>query len=320
MTTAPTNDTLDLAPRTTFDGPTLDFDFPGLQIGVAEYDEGPTGCTVLLFPAGAMTEIDIRGGAPGIVGNYDFCHAICLAGGSLYGLEAASGVTAELFARRDYSTHWNNFALVNGAIVYDYGQRKNAVYPDKALGRAAVRAARAGSFPLGARGAGRSVTVGNGIDFQSGESSGQGGAFRQVGATKIAVFSVVNAIGALVDRQGRVVRGHLNRETGQREEYAAALARRLAAGEAVAPTEGNTTLTVVVTNQRLTREALRQFGRQVHTSLARAIHPFHTVFDGDILFAVTTAEIDNEALPDIALGALASDLAWDAVLSCYQKD
>ena len=72
MTEPITNDTLTLSPRTTFDGPALAFDFPGLLIGVAEYDEGPTGCTVLVFPGPgmAMTSLDLRGGSIGYVGDY----------------------------------------------------------------------------------------------------------------------------------------------------------------------------------------------------------------------------------------------------------
>ena len=94
-----TNDTADLTPVTEFDGPSLQFDFPALQIGVAEYAEGPTGCTVFYFPVGAMAAVDIRGGAPGTFMADDeivFRHAFCFAGGSLYGLEASAGVAAEL--------------------------------------------------------------------------------------------------------------------------------------------------------------------------------------------------------------------------------
>jgi L-aminopeptidase/D-esterase-like protein len=152
------NDTAELAPRTSFDGPELRFDFPGLEIGVAEYDEGPTGCTVFSFPEGAASSLDIRGGSPGVSGaGYELVHAICFAGGSLYGLEAAAGVAAELLAQREYRTGWLEIPLVAGAIIFDWGPRDNAVYPDKELGRAALRAARPGVFPLGRRGAGRSA-------------------------------------------------------------------------------------------------------------------------------------------------------------------
>src|ERR671935_19663 len=125
-----TNDTAELVPRISFEGPELRFDFPGLEIGVGEYEEGPTGCTVFAFPDGAASSIDVRGGSPGVSGaGYPLVHAICLAGGSLYGLEAAAGVAAELLARREYRTGWLEIPLLAGAIIFDWGRRDNAVYP-----------------------------------------------------------------------------------------------------------------------------------------------------------------------------------------------
>lgn len=309
------NDNTALEPETLFDSPLLDFDFSSFQIGVAEYQAGPTGCTVFYFPYGAATAIDIRGGSVGTIGNYEWNHAICLAGGSLYGLEAATGVAAELFAQGGYATRFEEIALVSGAILYDFGPRKNAIYPDKDLGRAAIQAARTGVFPLGRRGAGCSASVGKGLDFTQGESSGQGGAFRQFGPTKIGAFTAVNAMGAIVDRQGRVVRGHLDPGTGIRHHRFENLERSLAGAQGSPAPPGNTTLTVVITNQKIGSTALRQFAKQVHTSMARAIQPFQTLFDGDTLYAVTTGEVENPALDEIGLGVLASEVVWDAVLS-----
>ena len=311
------NDNAELAPRTSFEGPELRFELPGLEIGIAEYDEGPTGCTVFLFPAGSACSVDIRGGSPGVNGaGYEIVEAICLAGGSLYGLEAAAGVAAELLARREYRTGWLEIPLVAGAIIFDWGPRDNAVYPDKDLGRAAVRAARPGIFPLGPRGAGRSATVGKLFAYEEGEPGGQGAAFRQVGETKIAVFTVVNAVGAIVDRDGNVVRGHLDRDRGLRRSLVSGVEERLAAGLPVRSPPGNTTLTVVATNLRLDPRQLRTLGRQVHASMARAIQPFHALEDGDVLFAVSTGAVERDPLLDTtALGVVASELAWDAVLS-----
>lgn len=312
-----TNDTADLVPRTEFDGPVLEFDFPGIEIGCAEYDEGPTGCTVFHFPAGASCAIDIRGGSPGTAGGgYEFVHAICLAGGSAYGLEATAGVIAELFARRDYRTDWLDIPIAAGAIIYDWGPRDSAVYPDKALGRAALRAARPNRFPTGARGAGRSATVGKIFAYELGEPAGQGAAVRQVGETRIAVFTVVNAIGAVVDRDGTVVRGHYDRKTGLRAALIPGVEERLAAGVPVRPPPGNTTLTVAATNLRLDARQLRTFARQVHASMARPIQPFHALEDGDVLYAVSTNEVEGDPLLDTtALGVVGSELAWDAVLA-----
>jgi 6-aminohexanoate-oligomer endohydrolase len=293
----------------------LHFDFPGLRIGIAEYEEGPTGCTVFhLPPGGAACSVDIRGGSPGTIGNYEWAHAVCFAGGSLYGLEAACGVAAELMAMRGYTVGWEDVELVLGAIVYDFGRRDNAVYPDRELGRAALRAAREGVFPLGRRGAGRSVTVGKTFGLEQGEFSGQGAAFRQIGRTKIAVFTVVNAFGAIVDREGKVVRGHYDPERETRTPLVEGLEAQL---PPAAP--GNTTLTLVVTNQLLARRELRQLGVQVHASLARAIQPFHALVDGDVLYTVSTADVENEELTSMNLGVVASELAWDAVLSCVDE-
>ena len=149
------NDNARLTPRTDFrDTPALAFDFPGLEIGVAEYEEGPTGCTVFHFPRPAALAIDVRGGSPGVNGQHlEVINAVCFAGGSLYGLEASTGVAAELFAKRGYSTAWPDIALVSGAIIFDYGVRDNSIYPDKELGRAAVRVLGPGRFPLGCNGA-----------------------------------------------------------------------------------------------------------------------------------------------------------------------
>lgn len=312
-----TNRNTALTPRTSFDGPMLTFDFPGVEIGVAEYDEGPTGCTVFSFPGGAATAIDERGGMVGKTGDYDWNHAICLAGGSLPGLEAAAGVSAAYFEQHGSSL--DHMGLVSGAIIYDYGRRKSVIYPDLALGRAALLAARPGVFPLGARGAGRSAGCGAVFDFARGESSGQGGAFRQVGPTKLAVFSVVNALGAVLNRQGEVVRGNRDPQTGARAHPREELERRLLTGAPTSPPFGNTTLTVMVTNQKLDKRQLNQMARQVHSSMARVICPFHTLNDGDVLYAVTTNEVEHPTLSVAALGMLASELLWDAILGIYQE-
>jgi L-aminopeptidase/D-esterase-like protein len=125
----------------------------------------------------------------------------------------------------------------------------------------------------------------------------------------VAVFTVVNAVGAVVDRKGNVVRGHYDAATRTRTPLVQGLEDRLAAPP------GNTTLTLVVTNQKLDARTHRQLAAQVHASMARAIQPFHALTDGDVLFAATTNEVDNEAFDSVALGVIASELSWDAVLA-----
>ena len=286
-------------PITAFDSPSLKFDFPRLKIGFAEYAEGPTGCTVFVFDQGVATAVDVRGGMPGVVeSEYQFHHAICFAGGSLHGLEAVSGVRAVLTAQEPPSNP-PPLPLVAGAIIFDWNNRSNFVYPDKALGEAATKAAAPGRFFCGKRGAGRWAGV------------GQGGAYREIGGTRIAVFTVVNALGVVVDRDGRA-------RTGGNRHPLDRLEGRLARGaKSTADQPGrHTTLTLVVTNQKWNRHELNQIGKQVHASMARAIQPFHTMRDGDVLFTATTDEVENKRLKSTTdFGLIASELAWDAVLN-----
>ena len=314
-----------LVPITEFDGPTLEFEFPGLLIGVAEYAEGPTGTTIFYFPAGVMGAVDVRGGAPGTL-DTDFLRqgyedpwvaAIALSGGSVYGLAAATGATLEIRTLREDPGWWTNVPSVGGAIIFDLGSRRyNAVTPDERLGRAAIRAARAGVFPLGARGGGRFAMQGG--YYGERQHSGQGGAFGEYDGIRIAVFTVVNSLGAVVDRSGRLVRCGVPTRTDC-PTIASMLRDRPKSSNPQDVLPGglttNTTISLVVTNKRLSFSELQRFGMQVHTSMARAIQPFHTIDDGDTLFAVTTGEVEDSTYSIDELGVLASELAWDAVLA-----
>ena len=126
---------------------------------------------------------------------------------------------------------------------------------------------------------------------------------------------VVNALGVIVDRQGRVVRGNRDPLTRERRHPFQECERRLAAEDSTMPPQGNTTLTVIVTNQQLAKRDLEQWGKQVHSSVSRAIYPFQTLMDGDTLFAVTTNEVANPTMEVTTLGMLAGELVWDAILT-----
>ena len=278
-----------------------------------------------------MLELDVRGGAAWHSGAEDVTNAISLAGGSVYGLEAAAGVASALFAQGGY----DELVAVAGAVIYDVsvveepdGFRHQGIYPDKALGEAAVRALQPGRFPLGNQGAGSGAYAGQWANWPyARERGGQGGAFRQIGPIKVAFFTVVNALGVIVDRQGQVVRGGLDSRTGVRtnpvqdaEAILTAVAGSTQADAATLPggLTRHTTLSVLVTNVAFPRPLLRQLGRQAHSSMARGIQPFHTPDDGDILFTASTGEVAAEGIDSTALGVIASELAWDAVLSCFE--
>jgi L-aminopeptidase/D-esterase-like protein len=112
----------------------------------------------------------------------------------------------------------------------------------------------------------------------------------------------VNAYGCIVDRSGKIVRGR----------PAGPVPGRV-------PRAGNTTLSLVVTNQKLDRLQLQSVGRQVHTSMARGIQPFHARWDGDVNYMVSTQEVANPELDEVTLGERASDAMWDAILASYDS-
>ena len=269
-------------PKVLKEGPSLRFDFPEMRIGIAEYDEGPTGTTVFYFPKGVKGAVDARGGATGelnatvLMDAYESkkIQGVVFSGGSWYGLSAATGVANGLKEMRAEEGDIDYVAGVVGAIIYDVGGRRySRITPDDRLGKAALRSATTGSFPLGAHCAGRSAM--QGVYYVRGEGadkyanwphSGQGAAFRTIGSTKVGVFTVVNALGTIVDRNGRVVRCKRNSSDNQCSSIADKLKQFAPIGggsnnEGGGPT-GNTTLTLVVTNQKMPFWALQRLARQ----------------------------------------------------------
>lgn len=324
----------ELAIATERPGPALKFDWPALEIGVASYEDGPTGVTVFRFPNRAVGTVDVRGGAPGTYNTdnmrlgYDrpSIDAIVFAGGSSYGLEAVAGVATALKDDGVRSGNSSDIAGVKGAIIYDFlGHRLNEIYPDKRLGQAALHAARPGGFPQGAQGAGRMAM--QGWFFGCGAHSGQGGAFRQIGDTKIAAFVVVNAYGSITDRDGKLVKCHRGPNWGTLTKTAELLAhvpesrdRYWSPAADGTPSGRNTTISLIVTNRKIGWSGLRRLAMQVHTSMARAIQPFSTFDDGDTLFAVSTEEVGGDKPSPIDLDTIAGEAMWDAILASVPQE
>lgn len=320
----------------------LEVDWPGLRIGTGEYAEGPTGVTVFYFPRRVLAAIDVLGGSPSSVNSdyldlgYDYpeLDAVVFAGGSWYGLESVTAVSSAL--KDDQLRDGNafgtpespepNIAFTVGSIIFDFGPRRlNEIYPDKTLAQAAFRAAREGFFPQGAHGAGRMAKFGG--FFGCNAFSGQGGAQRQVGEIKVAAFAVVNAYGVVTDRQGRPAACYpaQNWPTDLRtadllEDFPAVRSPDWSGPGG--PTElrnSNTTVSLVVVNQKLTPPELKRLAVQVHTSMSRAIQPFATLYDGDALYAVSTEEVEEQVMTGPDLGVLASEVMWDAILAAVPE-
>ena len=195
---------------------------------------------------------------------------------------------------------WGQIACVQSAIIFDLGARDTLEYPTRPrCGRLACgQCRRLLGWTGRRREAGDRRQTLRAPRYRP-ELGGQGAAFREVSGVKILVITVVNALGVVVDRSGNVVRGLVDVETGRRAHPRDVLdPGRNPAYTSEAAADGNTTVTAVVINRKIERAVLVQLARQVHASMARAIQPFHTIRDGDVLFALSTEEVASDSLED----------------------
>ena len=307
---------------------TLKFDWPSFKIGIAEYPNAPTGCTAFIFPNNEVNAVlDKRGGATGsfytddIVEGVSKIDAIVFSGGSLLGLEAVSGVMREVFMKNNSHAVWGGVPFVSGAVIYDWIHRSSRLYPDIALGKRAYHAAEYNIFYLGRRGAGINATVGKFQGLQYAEPGGQGGSFRVDKRTKIAVFTVVNSVGAIYDRQGQLVKGCYNSEKKQHIQPSQEIGPSTYSSKQTCPK--NTTLSIVIINVDLDFYQLNRLVKQVHNSFNEVIRPFGTMLDGDCLYLVSTKEVQLEnskdpyAIPK--LGSSITEVARDAIDSIWPE-
>ena len=280
-------------------GRELQLNWPMIRIGTAEYKEGPTGVTVFRFGRKVLAAYDVRGEP--ITANTEYMRlgrdvplydAVVLSGGSAYGLESTTAVATAMKDDHVRAGTLGDVGLVTGAIIYDLGDRRlNEVYPDKRLAQAAFRAAKESVFRVGSAGAGRMAETG--WFFGLNAHSGQGGAYYEKGTTRIACFTVNNAAGVVTDRKGQIRAGYPDPTWPAMPDTAALLGmlRGAGVGGAGRPSQ-NTTISLVVVNQKLSFGDLQRLAIQVHTSMSRGLQPYATQWDGDVLFAVSTGEVD----------------------------
>jgi L-aminopeptidase/D-esterase-like protein len=292
-------------------------DVPGIRVGHWTDRRAITGCTVVLPDRPAVAGVDVRGAAPGTretellrPGNLvQEVHAICLAGGSAYGLEAASGVVRFL-AERGVGFPFGAgpsgrsvVPIVPAAILFDLGIGRHDRWPDIEAGYRAAAAARARCVE-GNVGAGMGATVGKSLGPERAMKGGIGTASeRAVGGLIAGALAAVNAAGDIVGEDGRIIAG-ARRDDGTIEDAVEALRE----GRVWQPeiSESNTVLVVVATNAVLTKEQANRLATVCHDGLARAVRPAHTPSDGDIVFTLATGDRPIEHGEYRALEAIAS--------------
>ena len=272
----------------------------GFLVGHANDFEGLTGCTVLLCPPQTMGSADVRGSAAGtrqmdaLVGLHmvDEVHGVCIAGGSAFGLDAGGGAMEFLEERgRGFDVAVTRVPIVPTAVIYDLAVGDCRRRPDKAMGYAACQAATGLPQGDGSVGAGVGATVGKLLGVQQATKGGLGTSFLegpeglQVGAlawsTPLATWWTRGPgpswPGARRDRDSHEF---VNTVTMLRQGF---VRQRFG--------EPNTTIGVVATNARLTREQAQKVAQMGHNALARCIRPVHTLFDGDMVFVLAHPEV-----------------------------
>ncbi|MGZ3587089.1 MAG: P1 family peptidase [Candidatus Limnocylindrales bacterium] len=299
-------------------------DVRGVRVGHATDPVGLTGCTVVLAPpGGAVAGVDVRGSAPGTretdalrpTALVERIQAICLCGGSAFGLAAADGVMGWLAERGlGFPTNERPVPVVPTAVIYDLALGSAEAYPDAAMGRAACEAAELGDGPLeGSVGAGTGATVGKVAGPERAMKSGVGSAaVRLPDGTIVGALAVTNALGdVVVGRDGRILAGARDGQGGFLDATRALLAGRPGeAGPAGGPSAANTTLAVIATDARLDRAGCRKLAELGHDALALAIRPVHTLFDGDTVF---TLSVGDRTVDPLVLGVAAVEALRAAI-------
>lgn len=271
-------------------------DIPGLAFGHAQDLAGATGCTVILCPEGAVGGVDVRGGAPGTretdlldpVNHIERIHAVLLAGGSAFGLDAAGGVMAYLEERGvGFDVGVTRVPIVAGAVLFDLTCGAPA-RPDKAMGYEACLQA-GGVLAEGSVGAGTGATVGKLLGLDKAMKGGLGTCAFQVGDLMVGAVVAVNSLGDVLDSAtGRIVAGAHRADPFAFLDGESAL---LEQAPGLDPFLGNTTIGCVVTNATLTKAQATKVAAMAQNGLARAVRPAHTTFDGDTLFTLATGRL-----------------------------
>jgi L-aminopeptidase/D-esterase-like protein len=305
-------------------------DVPGIEVGQSQDDQALTGCTVILCRKGAVGGVDVRGSAPGTretdllnpTNLVEKVHAVVLAGGSAFGLDAASGVMEYLAEQKiGYAVGANRIPIVPAAILYDMDLGKSGRHPDPEMGYAAAASANNGPVTEGNVGAGTGASVGKIFGMAGAMKSGLGTASLEIGGgVWVGAIVAVNAFGDVVDpATGQIIAGACPANVGPiKLGGAGAFADtlkvmqtpvgrtilRLAMGR-------NTGLAVVATNAKFNKAQVTKVAQMAQDGLARTIRPAHTMMDGDTVFALAT----GQRRADVStVGAYAAEVLAQAIL------
>ena len=305
-------------------------DVRGIEVGHAQDDDALTGCTVILCRKGAVAGVDVRGGAPGTretdllnpTNLVQKVHAIVLAGGSAFGLDAASGVMKFLEEHKiGFNTGAAKVPIVPSAILYDLNLGRADVRPDSAMGYRAASQASSAPPKEGNVGVGAGASVGKMFGNNLAMKAGVGTASIDIGGGVIVgALVAVNAFGDVIDpNSGEIVAGLRSGKIGPlrvggKEKFADTLAmlkKPIGRGIFSFATRANTVIGLVATNAKLNKAQATKVAQMAHDGLARAIRPAHTMLDGDTIFALSTGTRKADVS---VIGAYAAEAMAEAIV------
>lgn len=306
----------------------VSFDFiPGLQVGHAHDLAAATGCTVILTPHGAVCGVDQRGGAPGTretellrpLHLVEKVHAVLLSGGSAFGLAAADGVMRWLEEHGfGFDTGVARVPIVPAAVLFDLTIGQADIRPDAAMGYAACEDAfKPGSQPnRGTIGAGTGATVGKILGPASQMKGGLGAAVIELSDDLwVGALMAVNCFGDVVHPEtGHILAGVRKLPEDEFADTMCLLKKQMMVGFT---SPGNTVIGIVATNAALSKEAANKVAQMAHNGLARTIRPAHTMFDGDTIFALATAQAGPGEVN--LIGAYAAEATAWAIVDAVQQ-
>lgn len=297
-------------------------DVAPLKVGHFTDSRRPTGCSIVLCEAGATCGVDVRGAAPGTRETdllrpdnlVEQVHAVLLAGGSAFGLDAASGVMRWLEeAGHGFPVGPARVPIVPAAVLFDLLVGDHRIRPDADAGHAACVAARRTAPAQGNVGAGAGATLGKLYGVAHAMKGGIGTASLRAGPFTVGALVAVNALGDVRDpHSARLLAGSRRADgSGLRDAAACLAAGELPAGALAGMA---TTIGVVATDAVLTKAQANKLATMAHDGLARSISPVHTMTDGDTLFALATGSVPGRADLTV-LGALAAEVTARAVVN-----
>jgi L-aminopeptidase/D-esterase-like protein len=304
-------------------------DVPGVEVGQAQDDAALTGCTVLICRKGAVAGVDVRGSAPGTretdlldpINLVEKVHAILLAGGSAFGLDAAGGVMRYLEEKKiGFNAGVARVPIVPAAILFDLAIGNKKIRPNAEMGYNACLAGTNSRCEEGNIGAGAGASVGKMFGMALAMKSGLGSASIHAGGLVVGAIVAVNAFGDIIDPEnGGIVAGLRSGKVGPlhvgtKNYFADTLAMmKKPIGRAVLgfAARTNTVIGAVATNARLTKPEATKVAQMAHDGLARAVCPAHTMLDGDTIFALSTG---NKKADITTVGAFAAEVMSQAIL------